>query len=632
MPFLKLNLKPGVNRDQTSYSGEGGWYECDKVRFFSGFPQKIGGWIKATPTTFIGVCRDLWNWITSFDDNLLALGTDKKVYIEAGAVYYDITPLRDTTTAGDVTFAASSGSSVITVSDTAFGSTAGDYVTFSGAVSLGGNITAAVLNQNYEIATVVDPDTYTIIAKNPTTGAAVTANASDSGNGGASVVGEYEIPIGNTITTFGYGWGSGAWNGNFGWGQSGTTPIILQQRDWWFDNFDNDLVMNIRNGAIYYWERGSLVVPSTALGTRAVLLSSLVGANSVPTEAMQVLVAQNNKHLLALGCTTYGGSDFDPLLIRWSNQDEPQVWNPTTTNSAGFLRVSRGSKIVRGLSTRQEVLIWTNATLSSLQFLGTEEVFGIQELADNVSIMGPRAVATANNVTYWMGQDKFYFYNGQVLTLPCTLRAHVYDNFNYEQADQVVCGTNEGFTEIWWFYPSANSNWNDSYVIFNHLENVWYYGTIVRTAWLDTALRAHPVATYTAEGSSAGILYSHEVGIDADGTAMDSYIQSADFDLGDGEQFMLTRRMIPDINFDRSTANDPEVNLTIRPRRFPGSAYMSNASNEQPVIETSVGVYTDQVFVRARGRQIAFKVGSDALGVQWQLGSVRLDTRQDGKR
>lgn len=637
MPFLKLNFRPGVNRDTTSYAGEGGFYECDKIRFFSGFPQKIGGWEKSTPSSFIGVCRQMWNWITSFSDNLLAVGTNKKVYIEVGGVFYDITPIRATTAAGDVTFAATNGSSVITVSDTNFGSAAGDFVTFSSAASLGGNITAAVLNQDYEIDSVLGLNSYTIIAKNPSTGAPVVANSSDSGDGGASVVGEYQIAAGPATNTLGYGFGTGTWNGDYGWGLAGDTPVVIPQRDWWFDNFDNDLVMNIRDGAIYYWERGSSASPSTALATPATLLSSLTGATSVPEEAMQVLISQNDKHLLALGCTPYytSGSapDADPLLIRWASQDEPQVWAPSGVNSAGFIRVSRGSKIVRGLSTRQEILVWTNSNLYSLQYTGTTEVFALQELADNISIIAPRAVATANNITYWMGQDKFYVYTGQVQTLPCTLREYVYSDINLNQIDQIVAGTNEGFTEIWWFYPSANSNWNDRYVIFNHLENCWYYGNIVRTAWLDTALRGNPLAASTEQDADSGYVYEHEVGVDADGAPMTAYIESNDFDLGDGEQFMLTRRLIPDFSFNRSTASSPELTMTIKTKRFSGSPYASDAADTQSVVEVPINAtYTGQVFLRARGRQVAFRVESEDLGVQWQLGSVRLDVRPDGRR
>jgi hypothetical protein len=627
MAFLKLNFRPGVNRDQTSYSGEGGWYECDKIRFLSGFPQKLGGWIKTTPNTFIGVCRQMWNWITTFNDNLLALGTDSHVYIEVAGVFYNITPLRTTltTTATDNCVDTTNGSTTVNINVTNHGCTTGDYVIISGVTGNPGGVPNAEINTEHQV-TVVDANNFTITVT-------TAATSTTSNQGGTAITIECEISPGYAVTTFGYGWGTGGY-GSTAWGFGASTPINLQQRDWWFDNFDNDLVMNIRNGAIYYWERGSLTNPSTSLASPAVLLSSLTGANSVPTAAMQVLISQNDKHLLALGCQPYGGAstDFDPLLIRWASQDEPQVWNPTNANSAGFIRVSRGSQIVRGLATRQEILVWTNSSLYSLQYTGTTDVFALQELADNISIIGPRAVATANNVTYWMGQDKFYVYNGQVQTLPTTLRQYVFQDLNFNQADQIVSGTNEGFTEIWWFYPSSSSNWNDRYVIFNHLENAWYYGSIVRTAWLDTALRGNPIAAATLETASTGNLYEHEIGVNDDTLPMESYIQSSDFDLGDGEQFMLTRRMIPDVNFTESTAANPEVTMTIRPKRFSGSAYTNDASDSQRVIETSVDQYTGEVFVRARGRQMAFKVSSDDLGVQWQLGSVRLDVRQDGKR
>lgn len=644
MPFLKLNFRQGVNRDQTSYSGEGGWYSCDKIRFFSGYPQKIGGWAKTTSYFFFGVARQVFNWITTYSDNFLALGTDNHVYIETGGVYYNITPLRYTST-GTATFAASAGSSTITVTDNSHGAQTGDYVTFSGAASLGGNITAAILNQDYRV-TRIGINTYTIQARSnttPTQVVPVLANASDSGTGGAAVVAKYGIASGYAVTTYGYGWGIDPY-GSTAWGTSGSTPIALQQRDWWFDNFDNDLVMNVRKGAIYYWERGSLVNPSTALNTRAVLLSSLTGATDVPNAAMQTLVSQNDKHLLAFGCQPYGGSatDYDPLLIRWANQDEPTNWTPTTTNSAGFIRVSRGSTIVRAFPTRQEILVFTNSSLYSLQYVGTTDVFALQEIGDNVSIMSARSVATANNTVYWMGQDKFYVYSGQVQTLPCTLRQYVFEDINLNQTDQIVCGTNEGFTEIWWFYPSATSTWNNRYVIFNHLENAWYYGSIVRNSWLDTAVRGYPIGTNTEEtpaasvaaSGSVGYQYQHEYGVNDGTDPMVSYISSSDFDLGDGEQFMLTRRIIPDLNFTGSVVSGPSVTLTMFPKRFSGSAVSSSSSNTQTVSASvsTVDQYTEQVFLRSRGRQMAFEIRSTGLGVQWQLGATRLDVRPDGKR
>lgn len=637
MPFIKLQFRPGVNRDQTNYTNEGGWFACDKIRFRSGYPQKLGGWLASTTQTFLGVCRQMFNWFTSYNDDFLALGTNKKVYIEVGGNYFDITPLRETTAAGAVTFAATNGSSIITVNDTAFGSDAGDFVTFSGVdangLGVGGNITQAVLQQNYEIYEVVNANQYRIVAKSPTTGLPVAANANDSGNGGATVVGKYEIAVGNATVTFGYGWGTSTWSRG-AWGSGSTTPVSLPQRDWWFDNTsigveaNNDLIMNIRNGAIYYWERGTNPDVTVPLSVRAVPLSTLTGASDVPAQAMQVLVSQTDQHVLAFGATPFGGGAFDPLLIRWSDQDNPPVWTPTSTNSAGFLRVSRGSLIVRALAVRQEILVWTDTTLYSLQYLGTTDVFGLNEYADNISIISPRAVTSANNITYWMGQDKFFAYSGRVETLPCTLRNYVFQDLNYNQVDQIISGTNEGYHEIWWFYPSANSNTVDRYVVYNYLERIWYYGQMPRTAWSDSPLRTYPQAV-----GYDNILYDHERGVDANGTPMESYIQSSDFDLADGDQFMLSRRIIPDVNFGGSTTGTtPVVKFIVRPRNFPGSAYQEDPFDTQSVIESPVDVYTNQVFIRARARQMALKISSENLGVNWQLGSPRLDARPDGKR
>lgn len=644
MPFIKLQFKPGVNRDQTNYTGEGGWWDVDKVRFFSGFPQKIGGWRAYTFDPILGTCRQMWGWVTTFSDNFLALGTNKKLYIEVGGNLNDITPILETTAAGDVTFSATSGSSVITVSDTAFPSDVGSYVTFSGVAAggLGGNITEAVLEQNYEIASAINGNSYTIIAKDPTTGAPVLANASDVGNGGAAVVGAYEILIGDPGGTYGYGWGAGGWSRG-GWGSGTTEPIILPQRDWWFDNFDNDLVANIRNGAIYYWERGALSDPNTALSTRAELLSAFVAAlsdpdydpNAVPVQAMQIMVSQNDKHLLAFGAVPFGSTnpdDFDPLLIRWASQDDPLQWTPRVTNSAGSLRVSRGSRIVRALATRQEILVWTQSHLFTLQFLGTADVFGLQEYADNISIIAPRAVTSANNITYWMGTDKFYAYSGRVETLPCTVRQYVFEDLNFDQAAQIICGTDEGFNEIWWFYPSSQSNTNDRYVVFNHLEKVWYFGQLPRTAWLDSPLRQFPQAVGTDFNTQQGTIYNHEDGVDANGVPIEAFIQSNDFDLDNGDHFILTKRIIPDVNFTGSASQSPEVTMKIRSRNFPGSSFNTGNDDTARVITTSVDSYTQQVFIRTRARQLALRIESDTLGTQWQLGSPRLDGRPDGER
>jgi hypothetical protein len=623
MPFIAMKFKPGLNRDQTNYSNEGGWWECDKIRFRSGYPEKLGGWVRVTISAMIGTCRQMFGWVTSFQDNLLALGTNKKVYIEAGGNLEDITPLRETTTAGDVTFSATDGSNVITVLDSGSNGEPGAYVTFSGAVSLGGNVTATILNAEHEIQTNINADAYTIEVS-------VTANASDSGDGGAAVIGDYQIDPGLPNPTFGYGWGTGLWSRST-WGSGSNQPINLPQRTWFFDNFDNDLVMNYYEdgkGPIYIWERGTNTDPTIAFGTRAVLLSSLVGANEVPAVVSQVLVSQNDKHLLAFGAVPYTSSnvaDFDPLLIRWADQDNPIEWEPTPTNSAGFIRVSRGDAIVRALATRQEILVYTNTGLHSLQFTGTTDVFSLQELSDNISVMSPRCFAVANNVVFWMGYDKFYFYSGRVDTLPTTLWTHVFRNFNYGRANNVVAGTNEGYNEVWWMYPSAESDDNDSYVIFNYVEKIWYYGTIERTAWLDSGLRDYPQAV-----GIDGYVYDHEVGLDDGDAPMESYILSSDFDIGDGEQFMLTRRIIPDVKFEGSTAANPEVAITLVPRRFPGSTPQSEPNLR--VVETSADVYTNEVFIRARGRSMSFKISSDDLGVNWQLGNPRLDARTDGKR
>ena len=632
MPFIKLQFRPGLNRDQTNYSNEGGWYDCDKIRFRSGFPEKLGGWVKATPETFIGVCRQMWNWITSFSDNFLALGTNEKVYIEAGGYFYDITPLRATftTPATNNCIYTTNASATVTLVLASHGAMDGDYFTITGSTDVGG-IPAAQINAEH-VATVVNSSAITFTVSSA-------ATSTVAGGGGTGINVAFQISTGYAITEAGYGWGTSTWS-RLGWGLGSVEPVFLPQRDWWFDNFDNDLVMNIRDGAPYWWERGTANDPGAALLTRAITLQAYAtaagyDANDVPIKVMQLLVSQNDKHLLAFGAVPFGSTDpddFDPLLIRWADQDNPGQWEPLVTNSAGFIRVSRGSRIVRALPTRQEILTWTDTHLYSLQFLGTTDVFGLQELADNVSIASSRACATAASVTYWMGQDKFYAYSGRLETLPCTIRNYVFQNINFGQADQIICGTNEEWNEVWWFYPSGTSNWNDRYVIYNHLEKLWYFGTMERTAWLDTPLREYPQAADTSEDGSIGYLYEHENGVEDDTLPMTSYIQSSDFDLQDGDQFVLTRRIIPDINFDGSTANTPEVDLIIRPRNFPGSTYQGDTADTQRVINTSVNVYTDQVFMRARARQMALKVQSDTAGVQWQLGSPRLDARADGKR
>ena len=682
MPLQKLQFKPGLNRDQTNYTNEGGFFECNKVRFRSGYPQKIGGWLRYGTFTIAGVCRQMFNWITTASDNYLALGTSKKLYIEAGQILNDITPIRATfvNPTTNNCFTTVNGSKTVTVTITAHGASDGDYVTFSGATAVGG-ITAATLNTEF-IITLVSANSFTITA--------ATAATSSASGGGTGITAAFQISVGNNNAAYGNGWGAGTWGTN-AWGSGSATPVVLSQRDWFLQNFDNDLVANIRNGAIYYWEY------SGGTGVRAKLLSATtiggVAPADVPDVAMQILVSQNDKHLLAFGCTPFGGGTADPLLIRFATQDQPNVWTPLVTNSAGFLRVSRGSAIVCAIATRQEILVYTEGTLNSLQFTGTSDVFSLNELSDNISILSPRAVVVVNNTAYWLGHDKFYAYTGRVETLPCTIRNHVFQDLNYDQADQIVSGSNEGWNEVWWFYPTATSQVNNAYVIYNHLEKIWYYGTIDRTAWSDSSLREYPqalvqttftgaipnsttlnvtaitsgilqvgsvitgtgVATgtiITALGTGTGgigtytvnisqfvvqttmtadsIIYNHEQGLNDDTTAMTSFISSSDFDLVDGDQFILTKRIIPDLSFTGSTATLPAVTMYIKPRNFPGNVY-SNTDSEQ-VIETSVDVFTEQIFMRARARQMAIQIESTDLNVQWQLGSPRLDGRPDGRR
>jgi hypothetical protein len=617
MPLIDLKFRPGIVRDVTNYTNKGGFFDGDKIRFRSGSAEKIGGWLKYGVFELIGVCRQMFNYVTSFSDNILWLGTNIKLYQEVGSNLVNVTPIRasfstpDTDNCVDTT----NGSTTVNINIIAHGCVTGDYVQISGVTGDPGGVPDAEINAEH-VVTRVNDDNFTITVT-------TAATSTTSNQGGTAIVVDCEISPGPVINIIGYGWGAGGW-GITSWGTGAFTPVVTLQRDWWYDSFDNDTVMNIRNGAIYYWEYDA------AFATRCVLLSSLAGAADVPDEAMQILVSQNDKHLLAFGCTPFGGSapDFDPLLIRFASQDDPLDWTPTTTNSAGFIRLSNGDRIKRAIRTRQEILVWTESTLVALRFLGTTDVFNVEELADNISLFSPRAVSTMNNVTYWMGVDKFYTYDGRVNTLPCPIRDYIFKDINYDQFDQIVSGTNEGWNEIWWFYSSKNSNTNDRYVIYNFVEQIWYFGNLERTAWLDTPLRNYPQAV------GGEYVYDHERGVNDDILPMSSFITSSDFDIasqmGPGEQFMLTRRIIPDVSFNGSTSATPTALMTLRPRNFPGAAYETEA--ELSVIETTLDQYTNQVFIRARARQMGYKISSDALDVQWQLGTPRLDGRPDGRR
>jgi hypothetical protein len=747
MPLQKLQFRPGINRENTSYANEGGYYAANKIRFRSGQPEKVGGWtadtgtnlsaLKPTTGTVWGVCRALWNWLNLTGYNLLALGTNFKYYIQSGTngFYYDVTPLRTTTTAGEVTFAASTGSTTITVSDAGHGAQTGDFVTYSGATSLGGNITATILNAEFQI-TYLSSNQYTITSS-------VAATAGDSSNGGGSVVGAYQITTGNAVYTQNVGWGAGTWGGVIlgtatnqldgainnsvttitvdsttgftatgnilidqetisytavtgtqftgctrglsgtgsgaaashadnalvvqsttftGWGASAPAGqgIGQQLRTWSQSTFGEDLIFNARGGALYYWansasantfNRGQLLGPSATVVTKS---GSITTDSSCPTVANFVMASDASRFVLAFGVNDYGSVIQDPLLIRWSDQESFATWLPAVTNQAGSYRLSHGSQIITSMQTRQEILVLTDSAIYSMQYLGPPYVWSFQIMGDNISIAGPNAIATANNITYWMGTDKFYMYSGRVQTLPSTLREYVYNDINLTQSFQFMAGTNEGYSEVWWQYCSANSDVIDRYVIYNHLDNVWYYGDWVnytgtayqgRTAWLDSPLRAYPMAaTYgVAGGSSNTLLVYHESGVD-DGTVNPSVpivaqVTSSDFDIGDGHNFGFVWRLIPDLTFDGSDVNQPTAMFTVLPRANSGAPYGN--SNNPDVVSTqnyqntrtyAIQEFTQQVYVRIRGRQMAFKVSSDELGVQWQLGVPRIDIRPDGRR
>jgi hypothetical protein len=644
MPLQKLQFRPGVNREGTTLANEGGWYDCDKVRFRSGYPEKIGGWAALTYTTFLGVCRSLWNWVTLKQYNLLGIGTSLKFYVEDGGEYYDITPIRETNL-NSTTFAAvtiAPFSSTITVTDSSANSLqVGDFVTFSNAVSLGGNITAAVLNQEYQIASVVSGTVYTIEARavSPinTPGAAVLSNASDVGNGGSATDSAYQIPIGLDIYSIGTGWGTGTWSRGT-WGSGFSTGFGQQLRLWSQSNFGEDLLFSPRGSALYLWQPGSGATP--AYGTRG----TLVSGTDVPAYINQVLVSDTSRIVICFGCNDYGAygtTDIDPLLIRWSAQESYTNWTPAITNQAGSYRLSHGSTIIGALQTRQEIVVWTDSAVYAMQYLGPPSVYGFTLLADNISIVSPNAMATANGVVYWMGVDKFYVYSGRVETLPCAVRTYIFNDINRDQFAQCFAGTNEGFSEVWWFYCSANSDVIDKYVIFNYLDRVWYYGSLARTAWLDSPLRDFPQAATTGN-----IIVFHEAIVDNGETnppsAIDCYIQSSDFDIGDGHNYGFVWRMIPDITFDGSNTASPAfpaARFSMRPRQNPGSNYgaapvptVTSTQNYTSQNTYTVQQFTEIIYTRIRGRQMAFKIESDTLGTQWQLGTPSMDVRPDGRR
>ena len=628
MTLQKLSLSPGVNREKTSYSNENSWYECDKVRFRQGFAERIGGWTRISNNTFLGICRSLFNWVTLGGANYLGVGTHLKFYISQGGAYYDITPLRATTSAGDVTFAATNGSSTVTIADTAHGALVNDFVTFSGAASLGGTIIAAVLNQTYQVASVTSANAYTITAKD-TDGDTVTANSSDSGNGGSSVVGAYQISVGYDIAVPIIGWSGGTWGGGT-WGTGASSVSSL--RLWSQSTFGEDLVFASRGGAVYYWDS------SADTSTRGVLVSSLGSASDVPTVTNTVLVSDVSRFVFCFGANAINTTVQDPLLIRWSDQESVINWTPAATNQAGSLRLSQGSSIITAGQARQEILVWTDSSLYALQYVGAPIVWSSQLVGQHTSIASQNAVGYADGVSYWMGNDKFYSYDGGIRQLRCDLRRHVFNDINISQMEQVFAGTVESFHEIWWFYCSASSTTIDKYIVYNYQQDIWYYGTLTRTAWLDSGLQDFPLAaTYSNN------LVEHENGVDDNetttSTAISANITSAQFDIDDGDRFAFVNRVVPDITFDGSTADNPSATLSLIPYNSSGSGISdptSQGGSDSGAITRSATVpvekYTDRLDIRIRARQMSLKIESSGTGVIWQLGSPRIDIRADGRR
>jgi len=630
MPLKKIELSPGINRENTRYATEGGWYEGDKIRFRQGTPEKIGGWERISVSTFLGVCRSLWNWVTIGGQNLVGVGTNLKFYIERGGFYYDVTPIRATTLAGAVTFSATTSSSTLTVSNLVHGALVNDFVTFSGAVSLGGNITADVLNQEYQIASITDENIYTITAKD-TAGATVTASALDTGNGGGAVVGEYQINTGNDAPVPLVGWGAGEWGGGT-WGVGGTTTQPL--RLWSQTNFGEDLVFAYRGGPLLHWD----ATTGTAARAQIVDTTNFPYSSDVPTVVNYSFVSDISRFVFAFGANALGTSLIDPMLIRWSDQESFTNWTPSAANQASSLKLSHGTEIITATQARQEILVWSDSALYSLQYLGYPDVWGAQLLGDNISIAGQNATAYAAGVAFWMGRDKFYTYDGTVSPLPSNVRRYVFSDINSSQYAQVCAGTNEGFNEVWWFYCSSGATTNDRYVVYNYVENLWFYGTLGRTAWLDSGLRAYPLAaTYSYN------LVNHEIGTDNKETAVTAAITasvtSAEFDLEDGHQFAFIRRIIPDVTFTGSTAGSPALVMSLLPLQNSGSGYnspLSEGGDSTATVTRTATVpieeFTGQAFVRVRGRQLAVKIESTAVGVTWQLGAPRFDIRPDGRR
>jgi hypothetical protein len=620
MALTKLVFRPGINRETTAYANEGGWYDCNLVRFRAGKPESIGGWTQYTKQQMLGTARSLLTWTALGGTIFTGMGTSLKYYIIRGGSLSDITPIRETTTAGDVTFDATNGSSVIVVTDVGNGALNNDFVTFSGAASLGGNVTATILNAEHQITRIIDGDNYEITLS-------VTANASDSGDGGASVIGAYQINTGLDTSVYGTGWGTGPWSRGT-WNSSTSTSVSgAQMRVWSQDNFGEDLIICVHDGGIFYWDR------SLGVSARAVALEDLAGAQAAPTVAKQVIVSERDRHVIAFGCDPEADPGVqDPLIIRFSDQENPAEWRTLPTTTAGELRIGTGSEIICAVQTKQQVIIFTDVSVHAMQYIGDPFTFGLQEVSSSISIMSPNAMVAVGDIVFWMGRNEFYAYDGAVVQIPCDVKEYVFSDLNPQQFLKVYAGHSSSFSEVWWFYPSANSSENDSYVVYNYEQKIWYYGTLPRTAWQDRNVLGFPLAA-----SPDGYVYYQENGLD-DGSinppvALAPYIESSVVDMGEGDQFMFATRVIPDLTFRNSTNAAPTATLTIKARNFPGGAYF--ASDNDPVTKTAslpVEQFTDQVFTRLRGRSMSIRVESNQTGTAWRLGDPRIDLRSDGRR
>ena len=622
MPFAKFKFQPGINKEGTNYSNEGGWFDADKIRFRKGRPERIGGWQKNSGNSFIGTARKIHVYKDADQIQYNLIGTHKKLYVQQGNVFNDITPIRSTTSAGDVTFSASNGDATLTVADTGHGAVQGDFVTFSGASSLGGNIIASVLNQEYEIATIVNDNSYTVEAKN-TSGSTVTANSSDTGNGGSSVVGAYQINVGLDTYVSSTGWGVGTWGAST-WGSATALSNTNQLRLWSLDNFGDDGLCLARNGALYYWDE------SSGVSTRAVAASSRAGASDTPVAALQIMMSDVDRHVIAFGCNAIGSSTLDPLLVRFSDAENAVDWTPTATNSAGGVQLSTGSTIIGALQTRQEILIWTDAGIVSMRFVGAPFIFSFNEVATGMSLISPNAVATGGNTVFFMDNGAFYQYSGSAQRLPCTVLDHIFSDFNLDQAFKVFAAPIPQHNEIIWFYPSADSEEVNRYVTYNYLEKSWSIGTtndgFTRTAWNPAYILNNPIAAGKLDTTDTNYLYNHEIGHSADGSSFTAFIESADFDLDpDGEKFMFISKLIPDLEYRGSDDTGNTVNFVIKGRNYP----LESLSTLQTVAVTPNSTFTN---TRARSRQSAIRIENTADNFSWRLGDLRLELRQDGKR